>query len=154
MSGAGTFGAGIGSLAGSDPVAASSATTIALGSPQAVFFDPLTKTFPVRADGTMVAIHPIDQAATFALTIKKGAIKSCPDIGHTFADIGSPADPSYQRRAEDAAKLALAALIKNGDVQFRGCTPRSTNVAGRNEFLTEYTNLRTSQVQTASSYGY
>lgn len=158
MSGAGTFAAGVGSLAGSDPVAASSATTIALQKPAAVFYDPLTKQFPVRSDGTMVAIHPVDQAAAFALTIPVGAIKSCPTLGHTFANLPPRSDPRFQRAAEDAAKLALSDLIKAGDVSFGSVTPRAaaagTANAGRLELVITYANLRTSQVQPVSSYGY
>jgi hypothetical protein len=62
MSGAGAFAAGAGP-AGQDPQAPTTTTPVAV-LPAAIFFDPATKNYPMNADGTFTAVHPVDAIVT------------------------------------------------------------------------------------------
>ena len=146
--GAGSYAAGTG-FAGADPVAPFSAV-VTSSTPQAVMFDIGSRTLVQNADGTMKAVHPVDQEVMLCLGVEAGKVSSVPDLGHRIKRIARAGGPSVVANVQDAVKLALANVLKRKDIQINRIDVDVTTVRGRIVAAVEYLNLRTKQVQTAT----
>lgn len=113
--GAGSYAAGLG-LAGHDPLETPEpvATSTGAGSPK---FDPLTKTYPLTADGGVEEVDPIWQEIAHRLGIPLGALAFAPDVGIDVDRIRQATRENAQRTVEDVVRGALAPMIARGDAE-------------------------------------
>lgn len=113
--GAGSALAGLG-LAGHDPIAipAAPVDTAPAGSPK---WDPLTKSYPLLADGSVDEVDPVWQEVAHRLGIPLGSLSSAPDIGIDVEAARNATPGNAQRTIEDVVNRALAPMIARGDVQ-------------------------------------
>jgi hypothetical protein len=142
MSGAGAFSAGAGP-AGADPQAPSSTPAVA-PLPAAIFFDPGTKNYPMNADGTFTAVHPVDAIVVQRWSTEKGAIPAAPQVGHDLSTVRGLSDPRLQVKVYNAMQSSVEDLRAAGDVVFKGASGNAPDSArGRLEVVGFYQNLRT-----------
>lgn len=91
-------------------------------------------------------IHPVDQQVQLLLTVEQGAVPSLGAVGQRYRQrfLGAP-QAHIPALALDETKVALAQLLKNGDILLRGVTVTSL-VPGSNAVIVVYTNLRNSVI--------
>lgn len=82
---AGDFEAGAG-VAGLDPVSAPSAPRN-VRPPLALWFQGLTRDFPLRDDGQYQSTHPVDQEVELAMEISRGKVPALPTLGTDFTNL-------------------------------------------------------------------
>jgi hypothetical protein len=138
--GTGLFAAGLG-RAGTDPVYVPAiATPPTL--PAAVKWDPNARQWVQNADGTMAAVHPVDQIVALRLTLEEGSVPSARSVGNNvrrrIARVAPARVPSI---IADEVRLVLSDLIANGDVRVVSITVDQT-MPGRVTFAVTYLNLR------------
>lgn len=141
--GAGGFAAGRGP-AGFAPILAPS-VKLATTPPRATNYDPVTKTF-TSTNGYYDSIHPVDQAVAIALLFPKGSLKSAPDVGHTFQQLGRNSGVRLVADAEDRARLALKKLVDAGSISI-GNVDVDASIRGQVKIAVTYTNLVTGAVK-------
>ena len=85
--------------------------------PAAINYDAYNRCLTENADGTFMQVHPVDQAVQLLLTVPQGTCGAIPGVGARYAARlrGIPA-AQQQSIALDETRVALAALIKAGDV--------------------------------------
>jgi hypothetical protein len=115
LSGAGSFLAGVG-LAGHAPIAlpAAAIATSPAGAPK---WDPLTKSYPLLANGSNDSTDGVWQEVAHRLGIPLGSLSSSPDIGIDVEAARNATPGNAQRTVEDVVNRALAPMIARGDVQ-------------------------------------
>jgi hypothetical protein len=140
--GAGSFPAGQGP-AGKDPVVRSPEVFVQF--PAATFVDLGVRDHLLDSDGNWREMDPVDQAMQLAFLIRRGTLRSAPEIGHTFRDLTrvSPNAATLQEEGRRRAKLAQPAkdMIDAGFAEITLVTVRSPK---RGELSAEvtYRNLR------------
>lgn len=137
MTGAGSYGAGVGP-AGIDP--AQTPSTVSRDTQAlALFWDPEISDFRVLDDGLLWTIHEVDQQTILALTIPLGSIPSSPETGSRFHLL--LLDKNIQAACEREASYALRRLIDAGDVKIVSVKQEIFNRSGL-WVRVDYANLR------------
>lgn len=109
--------------------------------PAAVNFDASIKAF-TQSGGGFLAVHPVDQMVELLLTVPQGTIPALGKVGARYAArLRGVPFRKQQAVALDETKVALSALIANGDVRVDGVTVTS-NQPGQTLIQVAYTNLR------------
>lgn len=139
MSGAGSYGAGMGP-AGFDPVADPSAPR-RVTPPRALLFQLNGFDFPLDDDGLYQAVHPVDQWVALQVGVSLGAIGTSATAGNRLRRITHVGAPSTQREVEDAIRIALAAKVNDGSIRIDAIEYEAKSFGGFKVALT-YTNLR------------
>jgi hypothetical protein len=88
--------------------------------PRALYFDPLTRDFPLDANGRYVETHPTDSKVALALQFLAGRLKCAPEVGWTIdklADFFTDRGPSG---ADQRARAALRSMIVSGEIYYAG----------------------------------
>jgi hypothetical protein len=140
--GVGDFGAGQ-SPAGTDPVLRSPEVFVTF--PVATLVDLGLRDHLLDDDGFWREMDPVDQAMQLAYLIRRGTLRSAPEIGHTFRELTrfSPNDPKLQEEGRRRARLAQPAqdMLSSGFARIVGTNVRSPK---RGELSVEivYQNLR------------
>lgn len=147
--GAGTSPAGFGP-AGAAPIVIVAPST-APPQPTARLFDLGTRSFPIAANGSLATTHYVDQQVNLALGIEVGSVASVGTFGQTIRRIQRLSGPRLQSQVNDAVNVALALLLRNGDIRLLGVAI-DTSVRGRLVVAVSYLNLRlqNAQKQTAT----
>lgn len=135
--GAGSFGAGIGP-AGSDPVTVSPAA-VPPTTTDTPFFDPFALVYPFDSTGELETTHPVWQRVALALGIRRGALRSTPDVGIPLERLRLATDLTAQREADGAVRVALADLLSAGDIDLVAV---SVDLPWRGKFYADIRNLR------------
>jgi hypothetical protein len=105
------------------------------------YFDLATRTFPFAADGSLLLVHPVDQAVELTLGTTRGTIKSAPDHGVDWKRIRAALYAETPKVAAGEIARALAPFVQAGDVELRAV--RFTRPApGRQLVEVDYVNLR------------
>lgn len=127
---------GVGPL-GHAPVAAPS--TPGKRQELAVLIHPGTHDAIVLEDGSLLGVHPVDQAVSLALGIEASTVNSVPTQGHKLRQIVY-AGRDLKARVQQAVEAALRLLINRGDIALDSVTTTRTEGG----FFTdiEYRNLR------------
>jgi hypothetical protein len=137
MSGYGTSGSGIGP-AGHDPVSAPSDQVVRT-LPLALHFDPSTGDATMLSTGRLQADHPVDAWMDLTFSVRRGSLRSSPDVGHTLGEIRYQT-ATLEADVKDRINSAVSARVKAGDLRID-----SIQVV-RQQFgfvaITTYTNLR------------
>jgi hypothetical protein len=102
----------------------------------------------------MLAVHPVDQQVQLLLTIEQGSVPALGAVGQRYRErmLGCTSAQA-QGIALDETKVALAALLKAGDVTILSVTVNAKTV-GRKLINVNYRNNRlpsTSNSQTTPS---
>jgi hypothetical protein len=100
-----------------DPLAPANDPIIA-ARPPALLFDPVTRDFPLDANGQYVPIHPVDAAVEVALLHLANRIPCDPNSGWPEQKLGNYLDP---RTADKVSKIirsqvVIARLVAAGDI--------------------------------------
>jgi hypothetical protein len=111
--------------------------------PAAILFDLSTRTFPLNADGTFKAIHPVDQQVALALGIQQGAIGSYTKLGNKLRAIKRGGGPQLISQVQDAVRQAVAAIVARNDILVTEVAV-FTPVRGQITLSFTYVNLRLS----------
>lgn len=116
MPGAGDFPAGSGP-AGSDPIITSPAAPTL--TPGAIRYEGRTRGWVMGDDGQYVKVHPIEQAVALSMCVRKGSLKSAPNVGNTLFEIEYLGTPELGADIEDRVRnsFPLSQLVANGDVE-------------------------------------
>lgn len=115
MSGAGSFGAGMGP-AGFDPVADPTAPR-RVTPPRAILLQLNDFDFPLDSNGRYQDIHPTDQWVALQVGIVLGTVGTSPTAGSALRSITHVGAPSTQREAQDAIRRALADKVNAGSIK-------------------------------------
>jgi hypothetical protein len=75
-----------------------------------VEYKPRTRDF-AGTDGKWASLHWVDQQVELALLIRKGYLRSAPEVGHTFFEIRRLTPTTIQADVEDRVRLALVRLL-------------------------------------------
>lgn len=110
--------------------------------PAAVNWDASIRAFTVNPDGTKKPVHPVDQQVQLLLTIEQGTIPALGPIGQRYRKrmVGCTSAQA-NGIAMDETKVALAALLKAGDVTILSVKV-DANVVGRKLIHVNYRNNR------------
>lgn len=109
----------------------------------AILYTPSTRAFSPN-----VAMHPVDQAVSIALTVALGALKSVPGQGIAKVSLRAPA-ATLNRRALDAVRAAIKRQLDAGDIQLLSVEPIiDSSSSGRLILAVSYRNLRTNTTPT------
>jgi hypothetical protein len=115
--GAGDYATGVGP-AGFDPVLSSDGRSI-YRAPAAQEFDGATRDFPLDDLGNFRALHPVDQGVAFSILVKRGQLKSAPNVGNTLHEIGNVGGgrtaEQVKARVNDA--FPLRDFLREGSVE-------------------------------------
>jgi hypothetical protein len=109
--------------------------------PQAILFDPATRTFPQTTDGENVSIHPVDQQVAIILGVYTSSLRASVPTGIDRDRIRKAPRVALGAVINDEVRSKLAKLIADGDVELLG-TPFQPNANGRPIFFVDYVNLR------------
>lgn len=145
--GAGSSPAGAG-LAGFDPIVPLPAP-VPPPAPGAWMFDPNAREFPFDANGYAVTVHPVDQIAEISLGSPLGGWASAPDTGIDVARLKNSTPQTVATAEQDAANLALAEPLANGDITLKSVA-QDPDADGRPIFTSTYVNNRLPTVPTPS----
>lgn len=87
-------------------------------------------------------IHPVDQQVQMLLCIEQGSVPALGKVGQRYRKrfLGVP-QSKIAAVAADETNVALAALIRRGDIEIRSVTVLSSS-PGSNVVVVAYTNLR------------
>lgn len=108
----GSYPLGVGPL-GFDPVAdPSDPSDRQLLAP---LIDPGTHDAVLLEGGSLLGVHPVDQAVSLAFGVRRGTLGSAPSQGHTLREI-EYGGAGLSTRVRLAVEQALAVLINRGDV--------------------------------------
>jgi hypothetical protein len=113
--GAGSFPAGFGP-AGVDPVVASEPSG-PFTPPAAIYIDLGTADAKVVA-GVWQSMHPVDQAVQLSFGVRRGTIRSAPNVGHEFDKIRVIGNVRFEGDVRAAARDAFpfSKLVDNGSI--------------------------------------
>ena len=140
-SGAGFNGAGKDNGAGVDLLAFTVPTALP-PIPAAIFYSATSRSFTQNADGTFLAVHPVDQIVQLRLSIPQGKVPALGPVGARylarFQGLTAAQLPSV---ALDETRVALQDLIDAGDVVVQQVTV-DTSVPGATVVAVQYVNLR------------
>lgn len=120
--------------------------------PAATNYDASIKAFTQNADGTFAQIDPIDQMVEMLLTIPQGTVAAISGVGARYAKrlLGIPT-VQQNSVALDETNIALAALIKAGDVTIQSVNVTSV-APGSNAVVVTYQNNRASAQTSNQAY--
>jgi hypothetical protein len=148
--GAGAFGAGLGS-GGFDPVLDASNSN-ASTPPSALLFDPNTRDFRLGADGRFVAVHPVDQWVALQLWLRKGSVGSAPGAGCDLRNLSRQGGQGYVAKIQDMCRHSLRAMIDNGSIRVISIAVQTPS-RGQTFVQVTYVNLKLASPQTPQTAG-
>jgi hypothetical protein len=137
VSGAGSFGAGLGP-AGSSPVPAPTPREV-LTPGTAADYDPFAGVYPYDTSGVVQTTHPVWQRCALILGIRRGALRSSPLVGIPLDRLKNCTEATAQREAENAVRVALKDLLDAKDILVTAVTIETPWLG---KFYTDIRNLR------------
>ena len=140
--GAGDFPAGAG-FAGHSPVVPAGADATSIRS---AYFDMITRSFPLDAQGELQRVHAVDQEVALALGISLTGVSSSIATGLDTRRLRRTSRQAMELTVLSVVRDALATLIDAGDIRFLGA-PLAPDANGRPFFYVDYVNLRIPSVR-------
>lgn len=134
----GASGVGIGP-SGHDYVATPT-DPVAKTAPLGLHYQPATRDAEMLDDGRLAADHPVDAWMDLALSIRRGSLKSSPDVGHTLHEI-EYLDSTLEANVRSRVAAACASRVAAGDVRIDRVQAQRAGTGY--VALIDYTNLRT-----------
>lgn len=122
---AGLYPAGVGP-AGVAPV--STGTAYRVTRPAAIRYEGETKDWALDSTGGYRRVTPVEQGVILSLSVKKGDLKSSPEIGHTLHEIAYLGTPDVESDARDRLLRSkpLASYIADGSAAVKRIDVQST----------------------------
>lgn len=108
--------------------------------PQALVLDGPTKQFAVNTDGRFAPAHWVDAKLFNRLRIKKGSVRSAPDLGNEVGNLKYIDPLTIESYVRDQVRLATEDMIAAGEITERSLEI-DLSVRGRVAYVYNYTNL-------------
>lgn len=108
--------------------------------PQALVLDGATRNFVVNADGRFAATHWVDAKLFNRLRIRKGSVRSAPELGNDIANLDYIDPVTIEAYVRDKVRLATEDMIAAGEIAERSLE-LDLSVRGRVAYAYNYTNL-------------
>ncbi len=138
MAGAGSASSGIGPAGFDEPTDTDRVVPVL---PQAAFFDPALRDFPLDENGEIVSVHPVDQEMALRCGTFVRGLAPSPTTGLDWERLRRTSRQAMQSAIDDVVRQSTLDLVSRGDIELVG-SPMLPEANGRPLFSVVYKNLR------------